>query len=109
MAYIFVPRLHLEVQVAAVEFGQILTQQAVLALFVAQVWVYHCPRQEWLVSQLHLYQRQRKANQQGQMPEEARVVDETCLVGRRAYLEGAYQVGEASCLEGASETQAVEV
>lgn len=43
------------------------------------------------------------------MPEEARVVDETCLVGRGAYLEEAYQVGVASYLEEAVETQAVEV
>lgn len=43
------------------------------------------------------------------MPEEARAVGETCLVGRGAYLEEAYQVGVASRLEGASETQAVEV
>lgn len=41
------------------------------------------------------------------MPEEARVADETCRVGREAYLEEAYLVGVASCLEGASETQAV--
>ena len=47
-------------------------------------------------------------NQQGQTPEEAPVADETCLVGREAYLEEAYQVG-ASHLEGALETQAAEV
>ena len=43
------------------------------------------------------------------MPEEARVVDETCLVGRGAYLEEAYQVDVASHLEEVLETQAVEV
>ena len=43
------------------------------------------------------------------MPEEARVVGETCLVGMGAYLEGAYPVEAASCLEGASKTLVVEV
>ena len=42
------------------------------------------------------------------MPEEARVVAETCLVGRGAYLEEPYQVG-ASPPEEALKIQAVEV
>lgn len=92
-----------------VELGQMLTQQVALAWPVARALVYHYPRQEWLVSQFHLYQRRGKENQRRQMPEEVQVVDETCLVGRGAYLEGAYQVGEASCLEGASGIRAVEV
>lgn len=46
--------------------------------------------------------------QQVQKPEEARAMGETCLAGRGAYLEEAYQVEVPSSLEGASGTQAVE-
>ena len=62
MACISVPGLDLEVRVAEVEFGQILTRRAVLASLVGLVWMNHCPLEEYLVSQLHSNQMG-KANQ----------------------------------------------